>query len=177
MRTDRLTEDDWETLREIRLRALTTDGAPYASSLEREQGLKESHWRMRLRASPWFVAVVREQIVGLVCVISEPGASAEERHLVGLWVSPERRGVGVGVGDALLGAAESWAHDDGAALISLWLTDGNAVAERLYRRAGYAPTGVRMPAPRDRSLTEERWTKPLGGEQLGKPAQQPLEPN
>lgn len=177
MRIDRLTEDDWETLREIRLRALTTDGAPYGSSLEREQGLKESHWRMRLRASPWFVAVVREQIVGLVCVISEPGAPAEERHLVGLWVSPERRGVGGGVGDALLGAAESWAHDDGAALISLWLTDGNAVAERLYRRAGYAPTGVRMPAPRDRSLTEERWTKPLGGEQLGKPAQQPLEPN
>ncbi len=87
MRVDRLTEGDWETLREIRLRALTTDGA---------------------------------------------------------------------------------------ALISLWLMDGNAVAERLYRRAGYAPTGVRMPMPRDRSLTEERWTKLLGEEQLGKPAQQPL---
>ena len=37
---------------------------------------------MGLRASPWFVAVVREQMVGLVCVISEPGAPAEERHLV-----------------------------------------------------------------------------------------------
>src|SRR5665647_119503 len=71
MRVDRLTEDDWERLRDIRLRALTTDGAAYGSSLEREQGFKESHWRMRLRASPWFVAVVGEQMVGLVCVISE----------------------------------------------------------------------------------------------------------
>lgn len=172
MRVERLTEDDWETLREIRLRALTTDGAAYGSSLEREQGLKESHWRMRLRASPWFVALDREQMVGLVCVISEPGAPAEERHLVGLWVSPEHRGTGAG--DALLGAAERWANTDGAALTSLWLMDGNAAAERLYRRAGYAPTGVRMPMPRDRSLREERWTKFLGGEQLGKPAQQPL---
>src|SRR5665647_3103136 len=175
MRVDRLTEDDWETLRDIRLRALTTDSAAYGSSLEREQGFKESHWRMRLRASPWFVAVVRDQMVGLVCVISEPGAPAEERHLVALWVSPERRGVGVG--DALLGAAESWAHDDGAALLSLWLVDGNAVAERLYRRAGYAPTGVRMPVPRDRSLTEERWTKPLGGEKFGRSDQRPPERN
>ena len=89
-----------------------------------------------------------------------------DAHRVALWVSPERRGVGVG--DALPGAAESWAHDDGAALLSLWLVDGNAVAERLYRRAGYAPTGVRMPVPRGRSLTEERWTKPLGGEKFGR---------
>jgi len=175
MRIDRLTEENWEALREIRLRALTTDDVAHDSSLEREQGFKESHWRMRLRASPWFAAVVRDQLAGLVGVISEPGAPVEERHLVGLWVSPEHRDAGLG--DALLGAAESWAHDDGAALLSLWLMDGNAVAERLYRRAGYAPTGVRMPMPRDRSLTEERWTKPLGGEQLSRPAQQSLEPN
>jgi GNAT superfamily N-acetyltransferase len=175
MRVDRLTEDDWERLRDTRLRALATDGAAYGSSLEREQGFKESHWRMRLRASPWFVVVVREQTVGLVGVISEPGAPAQERHLVGLWVSPEHRGVGVG--DALLAAAQSWADDDGAALLSLWLLDGNAAAERMYRRAGYAPTGVRMPMPRDRSLTEERWTKLLGGEKLGGPLGESSEPS
>lgn len=163
MRVDRLTEDDWETLRAIRLRSLTVDGPAFGSSLERESGFAESHWRMRLRASPWFVATVRDQPVGVVCVIDEPGAPAEERHIVAMWVSPEHRGTGVG--DGLLAAAERWAQQDGAARLTLWLADGNPSAERLYRRAGFEPTGVRMPVPRDRSLTEERWVKSWEGEQ------------
>lgn len=162
MRIDRLTEDDWEALRDIRLQLLRADGMAFGSSLERELGFKESHWRMRLRASPWFVARVDAQSVGLVCVISEPGAPAEERHVVSLWVSGDHRGTGVG--DGLLDAAEAWARDDGATVLSLWLMDGNAAAEQLYRRRGYAGTGVRMPVPRDRSLTEERWTLSLVGD-------------
>ena len=162
MRVDHLTEDDWETLRDVRLRALAEDAAAFGSSIDRERSFKESHWRMRLRASPWFVAVVRDGAAGLVCVINEPGAPAHERHLVAMWVAPEHRGVGVG--DGLLAAAERWAADDGATLVSLWLLDGNATAERMYRRAGYQPSGVRMPLPRDHSLVEERWTKSLGGD-------------
>jgi GNAT superfamily N-acetyltransferase len=163
MRVDRLTEDDWETLRDVRLRALAEDAAAFGASIDRERSFKESHWRMRLRASPWFVAVVRDGPVGLVCAISEPGAPAYERHLVAMWVAPEHRGVGVG--DGLLASAERWAAEDGATLVSLWLRDGNVAAERLYRRAGYLPSGVRMPMPRDRSLIEERWTKSLVGDE------------
>jgi GNAT superfamily N-acetyltransferase len=162
MRVDRLTEDDWETLRDVRLRALAEDAAAFGSSIDRERSFKESHWRMRLRASPWFVAVVRDGVAGLVCVISEPGAPAHERHLVAMWVASEHRGVGVG--DGLLAAAERWAVDDGATLVSLWLLDGNVAGERLYRRAEYVPSGVRIPMPRDPSLIEERWTKSLAGD-------------
>lgn len=165
MRIDQLTEDDWQVLRDIRIRALTEDSAAFGSSLEREQGFKEGHWRMRLRASPWFVAFVNEDAAGLAGVISEPGAPASERHVIGLWVAPEHRGSGVG--DELLAAADRWASADGATLLSLWMMSDNPVAESVYRRAGYAPTGVRMPAPRDRSLTEERWTKTLSGDITG----------
>jgi GNAT superfamily N-acetyltransferase len=159
MRAERLTEDDWQTLRDIRLTALQSDGAAFGSSLERERGFKESHWRMRLRTTPSFVVRVGDHAVGLIGVIREPGAPAEERHLVALWVDPKHRGRGVA--QALLAAAEDWALQDGASVISLWLVDGNDDAANLYRGAGYVASGVRMPVPRDRSLTEERWTKPL----------------
>ena len=49
MRVDRLTEDDWAALREIRLRSLRDGPAWHAASLERETGFAEGHWRMRVR--------------------------------------------------------------------------------------------------------------------------------
>ena len=158
MRAEQLTEDDWEALRDVRLTALESDAATSGSSLERERGFKESHWRMRLRTTPTFVVRDGDRAVGMIGAIREPGAPAEERHLVAQWVDPEHRRLGAA--QALLAAAEAWAIQDGARLVSLWLVDGNEGAD-LYRNAGYAPTGVRMPVPRDRSLTEERWTKLL----------------
>jgi GNAT superfamily N-acetyltransferase len=161
MQAERLTQDDWQDLRDIRLRALAEDPAAFGSSLEREQGFKESHWKMRLRTTPSFVVRVDGAPVGLVGVISEPGAPADERHVVALWVDRDHRGGGVG--ETLLATAQDWARREGAAVLSLWLVDGNDAAEALYRRAGFAPSGVRMPVPRDRSLTEERWTVALTG--------------
>ncbi len=159
MRVKRLGEDDWRTLRAIRLRSLTEDH-PVLASVEREQGFKESHWRMRLRGSPWFVATHARRPVGLVSVIPEPGTPADERHVMGLWVAPEARDAGVG--KALLAAAAGEALADGAARLTVWVLDGDDPVEMVLRAAGFAPSGVRMPVPRDRSLTEERWSRELG---------------
>ena len=162
MRVERLTEDHWTELRDIRLRALREGPAWQAASLERETGFTESHWRMRLRSTPWFVARQPDDVVvGLVSVTSEPGAPPEERHLIGGWVAPEHRGAGAAT--ALIGAAEEQARQDGATLVSTWLADGDDAAQRLYERLGYAPSGVRMPIPRDRSRMEERWVKVVTG--------------
>lgn len=154
-----LGEDDWRQLREIRLRSLTEDD-PVLASVEREQGFKENHWRMRLRGSPWFVATHDRRAVGLVSVIREPGTPADERHVVGLWVVPEMRGLGVG--EALIAAAAGEATAEGAARLTAWVLDGDEPVETVLRASGFAPSGVRMPVPRDRSLTEERWTRALG---------------
>lgn len=161
MRVKRLAEDDWRTLRAIRLRSITEDH-PVLASVEREQGFKETHWRMRLRGSPWFVATHARRAVGLVSVIPEPGTPADERHVVGLWIVPESRGTGVG--EALLAAAAREALSDGAVRLTAWLLDGDAPVQAVLESAGFAPSGVRMPVPRDRSLTEERWTRVLPGD-------------
>jgi len=158
MRVRRLDEEDWRTLRDIRLRSLTEDH-PVLASVEREQGFKEAHWRMRLRGSPWFVATHARRPVGLVSVIPEPGAPADERHVMGLWVAPEARGTGVG--EALLSACARAAAADGAVRLTVWVLDGDDPIEAVLRDAGFSASGVRMPVPRDRSLTEERWTRDL----------------
>ena len=158
MQVTRVGEDGWRTLRTIRLRSLTEDH-PVLASVEREQGFTEAHWRMRLRGSPWFVATHARRPLGLVSVIAEPGAPADERHVMGLWVAPEVRGTGVG--EALLAAAAGEALAGGAARLTIWVRDGDEPVEVVLRSAGFAPTGVRMPVPRDRSLTEERWTREL----------------
>ena len=154
MRVDRLTEDEWEVLRDLRVQALTADQPVLGSSLDRELGLKESHWRMRLRASPWFVARLGDELVGLVCAITRPGAPTEERHLVSLWVAPDDRLAGVG--RALLKAAEDWAHDDDALVVTVWLADEDVASRAFFAAVGYRASGEHTPMLRDPSVSEER---------------------
>ena len=110
---------------------------------------------MRLRSSPWFVALQDDDAAGLICAIHEPGAAEDDRHLVSMWVRPESRRTAVGT--ALVAAVREWARQDGARTLSLWLLDGNDAGAALYRGCGFAPTGESTPLPRDPSLTEHRW--------------------
>lgn len=161
MLTRRLTEDDWERLAAIRLEALRTDPDAFGSSLAREEGFRETHWRMRLRSGAWFTVHDGAEDVGLVCVIPEPGGEEGERHVVAMWVRPAARRQGAG--RALLDAVAAWARQDGASAVTLWLVRGNDAAAAAYRSAGFEPTGVTMPLPRDPSRTEERWARVLAG--------------
>ena len=159
MHVERLTEDDWETLKGIRLRSLQEGPPRLAAALDREWGFQENHWRMRLRGAPWLVARTGRRVVGLISVISEPGAPAEERHLMGGWVEADRAETGTDA--ALVAAAEDLARTEGATLMTVWVAADDDDERELYARLGYTASGVRMPMPRDRRRTEERWTKAL----------------
>lgn len=162
MRIERLSEDDWEQLRDLRLRSLREDHDAFGSSLAREEGFAERHWRMRLRPSAWFMAYDEgEHPVGVAAGIQEPGADPEDRHVMSMWVAPEARRRGVGI--ALLDALGRWALRDGAASLSSWVVADNVAAIELYGRAGFVRTGATMALPRDPSRTEERWVLDLDG--------------
>ncbi|NCT90738.1 GNAT family N-acetyltransferase [Cellulomonas sp. APG4] len=156
-----LDEDDWERLREVRLAALRESPDVFGSSLAREEGFREPHWRMRLRGSPWWLASRGQDDVGLVSLIQEPGAPADQRHVVALWVAPGARRLGVA--SALVEAVVQHAADDGAAGVTLWLVEDNDTAAALYRAHGFVPTGERMALVRDPSRLEERWRRELTG--------------
>lgn len=154
----RVDEDDWQIVRDVRLRALRESSDAFGSSLTREERFAESHWRMRLRTSATWVAVDDEGVPrGLVSLVQEPGSPEDDRHVVSLWVAPEsrRRGTGWSLLDAVVRAAAA----DGAATVSLWVVDDNASAVDLYVRAGFTRTGELQALPRDPDRTEERYVR------------------
>lgn len=153
-----LAEDDWEVLRDVRLRALRDSPRAFGSTLAREESFREQHWRMRLRSGPWWVArragPSGSDVAGLVSMIAEPGSTADDRHVVGLWVDPAARRQGSGT--ALLAVVVAAARAEGARTVSLWVAEDNGAALGLYARLGFVPTGERQPLPSSPGRAESR---------------------
>jgi GNAT superfamily N-acetyltransferase len=144
----RLAPADWAAFREIRLAALRDAPEAFGSTQAEAQTLEEQEWRRRLEQRAVFIAEVASQRVGLAAGIGadQPG----EAELISMWVTPAWRGQGVG--DRLVEAVLSWAAGEGFTSVRLWVAQGNARAERLYARLGFAATGR---------------LQPMGGERFG----------
>ncbi len=138
-----VTDQDWQTLRAVRLRALEQNPEAFGSTLEREQDQPAEYWRRRIAAGVWFIAWDGPEPVGLASAVT----SLTGHQLNAMWVDPARRGRGVG--DALVAAVLDRARAEGAATVSLTVGEDNAAARSLYLRAGFRPTGARGPHPRD----------------------------
>jgi GNAT superfamily N-acetyltransferase len=146
----RLTEDDWATLRALRIAALTDAPDAFGSNLERELAFDEETWRARLKQTARVTIVMEKdgEPIGLAGGVQE----GHEAELVSMWVAPAARGKGVAA--ALIGAVLAWAAGAGCRRISLWVTAGNDPAYALYLAQGFTPTGEREPLP-DRPRLEE----------------------
>ena len=145
-----LREEDWATLREIRLAALKHDPGAFGSTLDREQGYDQETWCSRLGASRWFMALDGGQPCGIVA--GRDADRSDERELISLWVDPGHRGRGLA--RLLVEAVIGWARLQGARRLLLWVVDENDGAQRLYARTGFRPTGRHKLVPRDPPLPE-----------------------
>ena len=137
-----LVPDDWAVFRALRIAALSE--APYAfgSTLDGEQRLGEADWRTRLATRVQFV--VRDEgraPVGTIGAYRD--GDGEVIELVSMWVAPAVRGHGVGA--ALVERVVAHARELGCCEVRLWVTEGNAGAERLYARCGFVRTGGVQP--------------------------------
>jgi ribosomal protein S18 acetylase RimI-like enzyme len=159
----RAAPEDWAAVREIRLRALADAPDAFASRLADERDRPESLWRERLSRSDasTFLATGDGDPVGLVTVYRDPDDPARA-HIVSLWVSPDRRREGVAT--ALTDAATDWARRAGVRTVSLWVTENNAAAKRLYERCGFVASGERMPLPSRPDLQEIAMHRAVAGE-------------
>ncbi len=100
------------------------------------------------RAFATTVAVYGGALVGYACAVLH----GEKGHVVRLAVQPELRRRGIGAGllcDVVMRLAQA-----GARSVSLNTQAGNRVAQRLYRRLGFAPVGEKLPVMR-KVLTRE----------------------
>jgi GNAT superfamily N-acetyltransferase len=137
----RLAAADWAAFREIRLAALRDAPEAFGSTAAEAETLDEQEWRRRLEERAVFLAEVARQRVGLAA--GTDGDQPNEAELISMWVVPSWRGQGVG--DRLVEAVLAWAVAEGFTSVGLWVAQGNARAERLYARLGFAATGRVQP--------------------------------
>lgn len=92
---------------------------------------------MRRGERVYLVAIVGRRLVGYGGMLFTDGSA----HVTNLAVDPDWRGRGVAI-ELLLELA--WrARDRGVEALSLEVRESNHVAQRLYRRFGFVPAGVR----------------------------------
>ncbi|MFJ9982130.1 GNAT family N-acetyltransferase [Streptomyces cyaneofuscatus] len=159
--------EEWPLARQLRLDALQDPAAPVAflDSYEAAVARPDAFWQDRTAAAAEEGGDVRQFVaespegewVGTVTVLIERpeddvrfGLPAEvnQAHLVGVFVRPEVRGVGVT--DALFRVAVDWAWSLSAPRLErvrLYVHENNPRAAAFYRRFGFVPSGQRMPVP------------------------------
>jgi GNAT superfamily N-acetyltransferase len=138
----RLTPDDWQAFRDIRLTALADAPQAFGSSLALEENFTEADWRRRLSQPNTMIALAfaGSAPVGIMgCYTEESGAPL----LIAAWVNPSARGMGIG--DALVAEILAWSAARGHRRVTLRVADGNHAARKLFLRNGFTPTGERVP--------------------------------
>ena len=146
MRVRELEGGEWSLFRELRLRSLADSPDVFARRFVDEQAQPDAYW-LRLTESVTMPG-------GQVMLVAEEEGRArglafglfdkehpKTGHVGGMWVEPGSRGKGTG--QALLSAAIAWARSRRLERLTLWVTEGNEPATRLYERLGFADTGQR----------------------------------
>lgn len=141
----RARRDDWETVKGVRLAALSE--APYAfgSTFEREVGRPEDEWRAWIQPdqNDGGRAVFLAFDGGRPIAMAAGFGHEDSAHLVAMWVSPEARQLGLGI--RLVEAVVDWARDSGYEAVTLQVAEDNAPAIALYQKLGFQFTGESQP--------------------------------
>jgi GNAT superfamily N-acetyltransferase len=139
----RVEPDDWELLRDVRLRALREAPGAFLSTHTQESAFPVSTWQERASQANGasFVALHDGTAEGLATGIF--AADPETVVLVGMWVAPALRGTGVA--RDLVASVVEWARARGSERVILSVEGDNERAARLYERCGF----TEMHAPPD----------------------------
>lgn len=142
--------DDWETYRDVRLRALRESPEFFVNSADTEKEYGEDFWRARMERAARLVAEKDGGIIGVVCVGREDEAPELEEieegkigELFGLWVQPDYRGKGVAW--KLVDAGAKRAHANGWKHLLYWVATDNPRGVAFASSYGFRPTDLRRP--------------------------------
>jgi ribosomal protein S18 acetylase RimI-like enzyme len=137
------TADDWELLREVRMRALNDSPEAFLDTAEQASSSPESLWRARSTPSDTQACFLGDDGAGMVsCFVADDPKTV---FLVAMWVAGEQRGMGVA--RDLVERVVDWAREHGAARVALSVEPGNERAARLYEKCGFAETADPPPFP------------------------------
>ena len=152
-----LSASELRLLRSARLDALSESPASFLSTFAAERQYGPPHWRAELTLGIWLIGTKdndQTQTEALLGATPGDDIPTTDRYLSSLWVTPSARRKGI----ATRLVIDMVAHLRGLEVpqVWLWVVDGNADADRLYRRLGFRRTGERKRLERDPLRCEER---------------------
>ena len=162
------TAADWRRYREARLRMLADSPEAFMTTLAQARAQGENFWRGRVGGElpTWLVEDGDGAVVATGGVfVPEPEQPTPTAHVVAMWTAPEARGRGLAA--AVLDVALGWCRDQGLDDVRLHVTEGNALARRLYVGRGFAPTGAWEPLRDGSALQCEELRLATGQDALG----------
>ena len=158
----RVTPDDWELSRALRLEALADTPIAFMETLEAAQAKDDAAWQAR--AARGAIGGDSFQVLALaggravassVCFLQDG-----EAWLAGVYVSPAFRGAGL-LGK-LVEQCAGWAREQGASRLLLEVHEDNPRARAAYAKLGFALTGETRPYPLEAGGCELAMVLPLG---------------
>jgi RimJ/RimL family protein N-acetyltransferase len=144
----RVESDDWERLRDVRLRALASDPDAFLVTVEEARTFTEERWRARAEPSEDGVTFAYEQhgvFDGMVSGFIDD--DPQTVILVAMWVAPELRGTGVA--QDLVQCVVEWSRRRGCVRVVLSVEGANIRAARLYEKCGFVEIDVPPSLPYD----------------------------
>jgi ribosomal protein S18 acetylase RimI-like enzyme len=137
---ERMSEDDWQLWRDVRLEGLRLHPEAFGSSFEEEKDLSEDYWRRRLRQITALAYGANDAIAGIAVLAQE--AAIKRRHRANLFSMYVRSGAwGRGIGSALVKAVLDQAR--GTVLqVHCSVITSNDRARQLYERHGFQVYGT-----------------------------------
>ena len=134
---------EWSLFRDLRLRALTESPDAFRPTVTELEAIADEEWIDLVRSTvehPRGLLAVAEGDGGPVGVVFGRVTDDSATTVVAaMWVEPTARRQGVGA--ALLEEALTWGWTVGAQRAELWVVADGGPAFRLYRSAGFQPTG------------------------------------
>lgn len=135
----KLSPDEWQKYRDIRLLALKSDPQAFGSSYDEEMKLTETDWRNRINVM-WF-ASINGDVVGLIGLLQRDNlASKHCGYIISLWVKPEFRGRGIA--KSLVQKLKSLAPSLGLRKLSLQVSRTQPNAKHLYENLNFSEVGL-----------------------------------
>ncbi|MGM4911060.1 GNAT family N-acetyltransferase [Hyphomicrobiales bacterium] len=135
-----LKPEDAEVFKKIRLEALRSDPAAFASRSEDWEILSLDEWRSRLIEMPVFVAFQDDEPVAIMGLTwQKPSKMAHRATLIMVYVRASLRGTGLAL--KLLEQVTQHADAHGIRQIELAVSAENRAARRFYEREGFIEIG------------------------------------
>lgn len=148
----RVRPDEWQALKDLRLRALADAPLAFATPLADARARSDDEWRASAergaRGDDWVTFVADD---GSRLLAMATGHFPTEQHhpiddpalvsLMQMWVEPAARRTGLG--RRLVDAVMSWAAERRSPVVRLGVTLGDAGAVAFYRAVGFHDTGRR----------------------------------